>query len=153
VDRSGRPKLLDFGVARLLDEVVDASQTVERLLTPDYASPEQLAGRDDTLATDVYSLGAVLHHLLAGVAPRQDNLGQSIRAISQQSLATFSRELGFIVAKALRIEPEERYVSVDDFASDVQTVLDSAPFSTEYPKRPLSIRNILPSVKIRDYLE
>jgi serine/threonine protein kinase len=60
VDASGQPKLLDFGIAKLLDETGDATQTVERLLTPNYASPEQVRGDSQTTATDVYSLGAVL---------------------------------------------------------------------------------------------
>jgi serine/threonine protein kinase len=64
VDASGQPKLLDFGIAKLLDETADATQTIERLLTPNYASPEQLSGAVQTTATDVYSLGAVLYKLL-----------------------------------------------------------------------------------------
>ncbi len=59
VDPSGQPKLLDFGIAKLLDETSDQTKTVERLLTPGYASPEQLRGAIQTTATDVYSLGAV----------------------------------------------------------------------------------------------
>src|SRR5581483_4331043 len=69
VDASGQPKLLDFGIAKLMDESVDATQTVERLLTPNYASPEQLSGASQTTATDVYSLGAVLYKLLTGRSP------------------------------------------------------------------------------------
>src|SRR4051794_17096275 len=59
VNGSGQPKLLDFGIAKLLDDTGDPTQTVERLLTPNYASPEQLRGALQTTATDVYSLGAV----------------------------------------------------------------------------------------------
>jgi serine/threonine protein kinase len=58
VDASGQPKLLDFGIAKMLDETGDATRTVERLLTPNYASPEQINGANQTTATDVYSLGA-----------------------------------------------------------------------------------------------
>src|SRR5262249_686789 len=51
VDSTGQPKLLDFGIAKLLDEAGDPTQTVERLLTPNYASPEQLRGENQTTAT------------------------------------------------------------------------------------------------------
>jgi serine/threonine protein kinase len=66
VDSSGQPKLLDFGIAKLLDESSEPTETIERLLTPNYASPEQLRGGTQTTATDVYSLGAVLYKLLTG---------------------------------------------------------------------------------------
>src|SRR5260370_1169676 len=66
VDSAGQPKLLDFGIAKLLDETRDATQTIERLLTPNYASSEQLSGTVQTTATDLYSLGAVLFKLLTG---------------------------------------------------------------------------------------
>jgi len=73
VDASGQPKLLDFGIAKLLDETGDATQTVERLLTPNYASPEQLRGAHQATATDVYSLGAVLYKILTGRSPHESD--------------------------------------------------------------------------------
>jgi len=68
VDTEGRPKLLDFGVAKLLDDADQANltRTAERRLTPGYASPEQVLGQPITTATDVYSLGTVLYELLTG---------------------------------------------------------------------------------------
>ena len=134
VDRSGQPKLLDFGLARLLDEEADATQTVERLLTPNYASPEQLAGHAQTTATDVYSLGAVLYKLLVGVAPRLNTPiapNAELAAPSHINLKV-PRDVDFIVGKALRIKPEERYGSVDEFASDVRAVLDGRPVQARY---------------------
>ncbi|MHC5003197.1 MAG: serine/threonine-protein kinase [Planctomycetota bacterium] len=73
VDEEGVPKLLDFGIARVLDpddrEAARATRTESRLLTPDYASPEQMSGAAVTTASDVYSLGVVLFGLVTGRRP------------------------------------------------------------------------------------
>src|SRR5438067_3022485 len=69
VDASGEPKLLDFGIARMLDASLDQTRTQERLLTPEYASPEQIEGKPPATTSDVYSLGAVLYKLLTGQSP------------------------------------------------------------------------------------
>ncbi len=107
IDGSGRPKLLDFGIARIIDDA-DQAQTLVRMLTPDYASPEQVRGDACTTATDIYSLGAVLRKLLTG----------------KPEIPT---DIGFILGKALRTEPEERYVTVEALALDVQAFLDNRP--------------------------
>ncbi|MGH9661363.1 MAG: protein kinase domain-containing protein, partial [Bryobacteraceae bacterium] len=137
VDASGQPKLLDFGIAKLLSTTVDATQTVDRLLTPNYASPEQLRGSNQTTATDVYSLGAVLYKLLTGRSPHESN-GRSPPALEAiagaRDIAPPSRlnpavpsDIDYVLRKALRYEPEERYVSVDALANDVSAFLDSRP--------------------------
>jgi alpha-tubulin suppressor-like RCC1 family protein/serine/threonine protein kinase len=114
VDSDGRAKLLDFGLARMLE--AGRSQTAERQLTPEYASPEQLLGGTQTTATDVYSLGVVLRRLLSGTsratAPNEPKL---------------PRDLECVIAKALRQEPEERYPSVAAFAEDIRAFMEGLP--------------------------
>ncbi len=78
VDRSGQPKLLDFGIAKLLADVPDgggATRTGELLMTPEYAAPEQLEPAPVTTATDVYALGVVLYELLTGRRPHDSTVG------------------------------------------------------------------------------
>lgn len=76
VSEEGTPKLLDFGVAKLLDPEANETQTAWRGFTPDYASPEQRGGASVTIASDIYSLGVLLYELLTGVRP-QLNTGAS----------------------------------------------------------------------------
>ena len=133
VDAHGQAKLLDFGIARILDEEARGA-TMERLLTPDYASPEQVRGQAHTTATDVYSLGAMLYLLLTGKSPHALPEGSSepVETIicsvdpppPSQKNPSLPRDLDFIAAKALRKEPEERYASVDALADDLTAFLE-----------------------------
>jgi tetratricopeptide (TPR) repeat protein len=136
VDTSGQPKILDFGIAKILDESAALTQTSDRLLTPDYASPEQLRGTAQSTATDVYSLGAVLYKLLTGVSPHASDTGAlDLEVAAGRKEATRPRrrdsaiptDLEFIVLKALRPEPQDRYESVDALASDIRALLESRP--------------------------
>ena len=137
VDESGQPKLLDFGIAKLLDASAELTGTVERIMTPGYASPEQARGGVQTTATDIYSLGAVLYKLVTG-RPAYDREAAADRAPGEQppsrDFVAPSRlnpalpiDLDYIVRKALRDEPEERYATVEGLASDIQALLDSRP--------------------------
>jgi tetratricopeptide (TPR) repeat protein len=117
VDASGQPKLLDFGIAKILDASVDQTRTQERLLTPEYASPEQHRGQKQTTATDVYSLGAVLRKLVTDKSGRPGAGGHRALPV----------DLDYILRKALRPEPEERYGSVEAFANDIRAFLESRP--------------------------
>jgi tetratricopeptide (TPR) repeat protein len=137
VDQSGQPKLLDFGIAKLLAETADQTRTVERLLTPGYASPEQIRGTIQTTATDIYSLGAVLYKMLTGRSPHESETGQlqaveviaGVRDIppARRLNPALPRDIDCILQKALRTAPEERYVSVEAFANDIRAFLDSRP--------------------------
>ena len=143
VTARGDVKLLDFGVARMLEAESDAART-QPLLTPEYASPEQLEGEPVSLATDVYALGLLLFELLAGVSPwtpRNSTMPALVRRIlagdppapskiaAQQesssvrppvSAKAIRGDLDAIVLKALRREPERRYDSVAALADDVR---------------------------------
>ncbi len=141
VSRSGEPKLLDFGIAKILDASLDPNadqtQTRERLLTPEFASPEQVRGGAQTTATDIYSLGAVLYKLLTGRSPHtfaSGAPGEIEAAICLQDPQAPSRvnpqipkDLDYILGKALRKEPGERYPSIDVFADDLRAFLEWRP--------------------------
>ncbi len=141
VTDGGEPKLLDFGIAKLLaqDQPLPAvTQAGERLMTPEYASPEQIRGEAITTSTDIYSLGALLYELLAGQPPFRFNgtFGQIEREICERiperpSKLAGSRELegdlDRIVLKALHKEPHRRYVSAAEFSADIERYLTGYP--------------------------
>jgi tRNA A-37 threonylcarbamoyl transferase component Bud32/tetratricopeptide (TPR) repeat protein len=145
VERSGQPKLLDFGIARILDET-ERSQTRERMLSPDFASPEQVRGTARSTATDIYSLGATLYALLTNRSPHmaEPERGEKRRTSSRETSVeericsveppppsrwnpSLPRDLDFVLAKSLRKEPEDRYPAVDAFAADIRAVMESRP--------------------------
>ncbi|MCC6537059.1 MAG: serine/threonine protein kinase [Bryobacterales bacterium] len=125
VDAGGRPRVLDFGIAKMLD-ASDSTVTVERRLTPDYASPEQLAGAPVTTATDIYSLGAVLRTLLGVVRP-----------------GAASADLDAIVRKATRAEPADRYPAAGKLAEDLRAWLDGRPVEARRGERWYGVRRRL----------
>jgi len=119
----GEPKLLDFGIARMLALSTDATMTGMRMLTPDYASPEQVTGGRVSTATDIYSLGAVLYRLLTGkpVHEFEDRSPEAVAAAIMAREVTrpgkwapeLKGDLESILLKALRKDPQERYRTVE----------------------------------------
>jgi eukaryotic-like serine/threonine-protein kinase len=153
VTPEGQVRLLDFGVAKLMDGAPAAEQQLTRQLgrpvTPDYAAPELLGGHVVGTAADVYSLGVVLYELLCGERPyaldarlgaalEQAALQVETPAMSARAGAPADRralrgDLDTIVAKALRKTASERYLSVEAFAADVQRHLDGLPVLAQAP--------------------
>jgi tetratricopeptide (TPR) repeat protein len=140
ITADGTPKLLDFGVAKLLSGDSDSEHTHTasmRPFTPGYASPEQVRGLPITTATDIYSLGAILYELLIGkpAQPIGSNTPSEIeRAVCDTETTRPSLEvrgvpsdLDNIVLMAMRKEPERRYQSAAQFAEDLRRHLDGRP--------------------------
>jgi len=137
VTTEGEPKLLDFGIAKILDMTGNLAVTTMRLLTPEYASPEQATGGRVTTGTDIYSLGAVLYRLLTGESPHQftrDEDGARTSIIPTGKIKPPSKlapvlkgDLEFILLKALRPDPRERYTTVEQLAEDLENFLESRP--------------------------
>ena len=164
-----KPKVLDFGIAKILLTTADSDLTVtfERAMTPDYAAPEQMLGEAVTTATDVYSLGIVLYELLTGQRPyklgRDVSLQQAVnnldpsapssvaakspeKQMSRRRARTLRGDLDRIVMTAIAKEPERRYPTVEALAADIKRYVDGRPVrargnSAWYRLRKFALRN------------
>ncbi len=153
VDALGQPKLLDFGIARVLNaENTLAERGTSRPMTVKYASPEEVRGMPITYAADIYALGAILYKLLSGVDYFQTDSRASVleifRAIVEKSpkrpshvvgdkdprlARRLAGDLDLIVLKALRKEPQQRYGSAEEFAEDLRRYSECRPVSAHRP--------------------
>ncbi|HEX4629679.1 MAG TPA: protein kinase [Chthoniobacterales bacterium] len=155
VTETGEVRLLDFGIAKLLSDAegsgIDLTITALRVMTPDYASPEQIKGELISTSSDVYSLGVCLYELLTGARPYKltrktsDELSRAICDQEPQRPSTavtkadgksrieirdskiLRGDLDNIVLKALRKDPSRRYPSVDQFSEDIRRHLEGLP--------------------------
>lgn len=145
VDEAGRPRLLDFGIARIIDDDA-AMATTAALMTPDYAAPEQFDNANPTVATDIYALGAVLFELVAGRGPWREE-GASLPSIIRRVLSddpplpsrlaasgkmpfpasAVAGDIDAIVMKAMRRNPLDRYRGVTELADDIRRHLELKP--------------------------
>lgn len=162
VDAQGKPKVLDFGVGRLLTEddqplTIQTAQG-EIVGTLPYMSPEQVGGRSMQLDTrsDVYALGVILYELLGERLPNPTSglsIAEAARAIQQEDAprlglirAEFRGDVETIVAKALEKEPDRRYRSAAELADDIRRHLqhqpvEARPRSASYQLRVFARRN------------
>lgn len=149
VNDQGEPKLLDFGIAKVLTAPGETSEQTgtlssNLLLTPQYASPEQVQGLPCTVASDVYSLGVLLYEMLTGKGPYSGHAsspGEFIAAVLTTEAprpSTIAPEvlrprlrgdLDSIVMKALAKQPSDRYGSVQQLSEDVRRHLEGLPVS------------------------
>lgn len=152
VTSEGIPKLLDFGIAKILTPSGAEPRDDKAPMTPSYASPEQLRGEAVTTASDVYSLGVLLYRLVSGESPyrrdqegldradparwvdivcRQEPRWPSVAAhdagIDPRLPRRLEGDLDAIVLKAMRKKPEERYASALQLAEDLECHLDDLP--------------------------
>jgi len=132
VTADGTPKLLDFGIAKLLEPDADASVTLVRLMTPECASPEQVRGEPITTATDIYSLGVLLYQLITGRRPYEFRVhtpeeARRVVCETEPKRPGVSEDLDNIVLKAMHKDPARRYVSAEQLAEDIRRHLANLP--------------------------
>lgn len=148
VDDSGRPRLLDFGISKLLDPATAHPVTQTQgfgPMTPEYAAPEQVRRRPVSIATDIYALGIVLHEMLTGERPYRAGLQDPDwwKIVCDQEPEAASRtaarvgdgispgrlrgDLDAVILRCLRKEPEQRYSNVERLIDDLKRYLDRRP--------------------------
>ena len=163
VTADGQVHLLDFGIAKLLTEVAatasNLTQEQGRVLTPQYASPEQIAGEPVTVASDIYSLGVLLYELLTDqlpITPARPTLGAMEDAILQgdaplassrvqdKAVArTLRGDIDAILTKAMQLEPTRRYATADALAQDIERHLNGQTVTAQPNSKVYRLRKAL----------
>ncbi len=173
----GTAKLLDFGIAKLIESGADTTAALTgeagAVMTPGYAAPEQIGGQAITTATDVYALGVILYGLLSGVGPYgqgtltpmqlaravieteprrlsdvfagsgMEDIAAARKTSSERLRRSLRGDLDVIVAKALKKNPAERYVSVQALAEDIRRHLDHRPIGARADSRIYYLRKFV----------
>jgi tetratricopeptide (TPR) repeat protein len=148
VAEDGTPRLLDFGTAKLLSPSIpkrggDLTRDGYQSYTPQYASPEQVLGNPITTASDTYSLGVLLYLLLTGTQPyelKELTTAEMLRVVCEEAPRRPSQvegqrldaDLEEILLKALRKEPRERYLTAEQFSSDIRAYLTGRPVAARH---------------------
>jgi eukaryotic-like serine/threonine-protein kinase len=121
-DRKPKIKLLDFGISQILEDSA-AEHTGVKSMTRAYASPEQLSGETTSTATDIYSLGVVLHELITGCHPDETFRTKECKPVP------LPRELKAICKKAMLPDPDQRFENASDIGDDIRAWLEQRPVS------------------------
>ncbi len=153
VTPDGVVKLIDFGISKPMEPQLVLSETTatepsSRMMTPDYASPEQIQGKELTTATDIYSLGVLLYELLAGSRPytlrnlspaaaervvceQNPRKPSSTADLSKRMRREISGDLDSIVLTAMHVDPSQRYQSVHHLDEDLLRYLQGKPIAAK----------------------
>ncbi|HMS42007.1 MAG TPA: serine/threonine-protein kinase [Pyrinomonadaceae bacterium] len=173
VTAEGKPKLLDFGVAKLLrPELLDITTDFTvgaNILTPNYASPEQLKGENITTASDVYSLGVILYEILTGKRPhdlKSKTLPEILKAITEEipkfpsdalsenpqsaipNPQSLKGDIDTILLKSLAKDARERYQTVDEFCADIVRYLNDLPILARKPSKVYQLKKFVRRNKV-----
>ncbi len=168
INEEGEPKLLDFGIAKLLatDSTLEETATGQQRFTPICASPEQATGDTVTTASDIYALGTLLYEMLAGQTPhrfsqRNPSAEEVKQVICEQTPLRLSEvvsdpaeahilrgELDAIVLMAMQKEPAKRYSSVSALAADIRRCLAARPVQALPQTKSYRLRSLVRRNKV-----